>query len=165
MKKLFVGILSLVTMSVLFTSCLKSDNTTYPQPVDPALEKDTIAKFIARHGYNMVEDQNAKGYMYEILNPGSPTDTISNEKPIVTIKYKGTLLNDVVFDESSNAKFDLRLTSLIPGFSHALFKIGKGGHIRFVTPSAYAYGTRSQNKIPANSPLFFDIELIDVTAQ
>ena len=52
----------------------------------------------------------------------------------------------------------------ISAFNFAILSIGKGGHIRLVTPSKYGYGSRASSKIPANSPLFFDIEVVDVTA-
>lgn len=38
--------------------------------------------------------------------------------------------------------------------------LNTGDEIRIVTPSGYAYGNRSQGKIPANSPLDFKIEVL-----
>lgn len=168
MKKLIVGLVSLITFSALFTACMKNDVDNTPRYQDPALEKDSIDAFIAAKGYNMVELKNSgvgTGLKYEILNYGDTTDgLITNEKPMAKVKYTGTLLNGQVFDSAENANWDMRRTSLIQAFQFGLFSIGKGGHIRLVTPSAYAYGSATQSKIPANSPLFFDIELLDVTA-
>lgn len=38
----------------------------------------------------------------------------------------------------------------------------KGNKIRFITPSPYAYDNRSSDKIPANSPLIFEIKVEDI---
>ncbi|WP_442800865.1 FKBP-type peptidyl-prolyl cis-trans isomerase [Sphingobacterium sp. UT-1RO-CII-1] len=35
-----------------------------------------------------------------------------------------------------------------------------GSHFRIITPSIYAYGRSSNGKIPANSPLEFDIKVL-----
>ena len=39
--------------------------------------------------------------------------------------------------------------------------IKKGGHIKLVIPSSLAYGCSGYGTIPPNTPLFFDINLID----
>ena len=171
MKKLIVGLVSLITFSALFTACMKNDVDNTPRYQDPALEKASIDSFINAKGYNMVElkeNNVGTGLMYEILNYGDTTSTgiVSNLRPIAKVKYTGTLLNGDIFDSSTNANFDMRYSqNYISSFNFAIFSIGKGGHIRFVTPSKYGYGNKASSKIPANSPLFFDVELLDVTAQ
>ena len=161
MKRTFLSLMTLFAIAITVSSCLKG--TEPLQPRDPAAEKDTIQKFITSKGYTMVEDENLKGLMYEIVNKGSATDTISKDKPVAVVKYKGMLLNSTVFGESENQSFDLRNAGgLIPSFYTALFKVGKGGQIRFVTPSAYAYGPYVKGSIPANSPLYFEIEVTDI---
>lgn len=169
MKKLTFAILTLITVTSIFTSCLKSDVNTTPL-VQPAAQKDTIQKFITTKGYNMIElkdvNGNATGLMYQVLAIGDTVNNrLSNTKPVGVIKYKGTLLDDTVFDESSNAQFNFATTNFVQAFTFGATYIGKGGHIRLVTPSLYGYGSQAHGKITPNSPLFFDIELLDVKAQ
>ncbi|WP_079715267.1 FKBP-type peptidyl-prolyl cis-trans isomerase [Parapedobacter luteus] len=38
----------------------------------------------------------------------------------------------------------------------------RGGRIRVVTPSYFAYRNGSSGNIPANSPLFYDIEIVEI---
>lgn len=38
----------------------------------------------------------------------------------------------------------------------------KGSKIRVIVPSIYAYGNKSQDKIPANSPLVYEFEILDI---
>ena len=38
----------------------------------------------------------------------------------------------------------------------------KGSHIRVVSPSVWAYGSSSKDKIPANSPLVYEFEVLSI---
>lgn len=191
MKKLIVGIVSLISFSALFTACLKNDNTNYPQPVDPKTEKPKIDSFIKAKGYNMLHEivlkdasnQNVStGIRYEVVGDNWG-DTInfkpSLEKRNIKMKYTGTLLNGTVFDKTQDGSsrtlpLYVRHPStgqdgfpgLVPGLFYVLEKVGKGAHVRVVIPSLYGYANRTDiQAIPANSPLFFDVEIVDVTAQ
>lgn len=189
MKKIFLAAATLFAIALTTTSCLKGGDN-YPQPIDPAKEKDTIQKFIKDKGFNMVElkakpqsggDSIATGIMYEVLSYGDtakfrPADTL----PYVSIDVKGTLLNNTEFlsRTSADTKFPI-LVKVSNGYAiiekpemgyfrgsySILTKIGKGGHIRCVLPSVYAYGPNSSGKVPANSPIFLDYKLVDVTKE
>ncbi|MGO3306332.1 MAG: FKBP-type peptidyl-prolyl cis-trans isomerase [Sphingobacterium sp.] len=39
----------------------------------------------------------------------------------------------------------------------------KGSVIKFVTPSPWAYDAKELEKIPANSPLYFEMEVVDIS--
>lgn len=160
-------------------SCLKNDNTptnTKP-PQDPSLELKTIDSFANAMGYyNMRYDQNLAGFKYEIIDQGDTVNAkLTSSKPVGVIKYIGKMMNGVAFDSSykmtdSSTTFDFSRIQVISAWQYVLtysgskIKIGKGGHIRFITPSKYAYGAYANGPIPANSPLFFDIYLKDVKA-
>jgi FKBP-type peptidyl-prolyl cis-trans isomerase len=50
---------------------------------------------------------------------------------------------------------------MIPGFNEALMLMKKGGKATFVIPPAIGYGEQGGGPIPANTPLVFEVELID----
>jgi FKBP-type peptidyl-prolyl cis-trans isomerase len=54
------------------------------------------------------------------------------------------------------------LNQLIAGWQIGLPKIGVGGRIQLFIPSAYAWGCTGYGAIPADAPVFFDIELLAV---
>ncbi|MFC6103562.1 FKBP-type peptidyl-prolyl cis-trans isomerase [Olivibacter domesticus] len=108
--------------------------------------------------------------------------------PKIEVKYKGQLLNGTVFDQtdeqSTNKKtFIFNLAQdIIPAWTIAFlpqkipyngqdYAVGgltstglkKGSKIRFVAPSPWGYDTRERDKIPANSPLVFEIEVVDIS--
>lgn len=105
------------------------------------------------------------------------------------VKYEGRLVSDgTVFEKTTKTEGDsiaLELNlytgngSFILGWMMAFFPktieidgkdydygivfedgLNTGDEIRIVVPSGYAYGNRSQGKIPANSPLDFKIEVL-----
>ncbi|HDL3860460.1 TPA: FKBP-type peptidyl-prolyl cis-trans isomerase, partial [Mannheimia haemolytica] len=59
---------------------------------------------------------------------------------------------------------EFQLNQLIPGWIEAIPMLKKGGKMEIVVPPALAYGDRAAGKIPANSTLKFEIELLDFKA-
>ena len=88
-----------------------------------------------------------------------PSPTIND---VTMVKIKGTLRNGKVFQ--AEAQGPLEVAGVIPGFTKALLQMQKGGKYHIEIPAALGYGDKPQGEageIPANSDLFFDIELID----
>lgn len=167
MKRIASILSVLAIISFCIVSCVPKTEKPAPPYVDPALEKDTIQNFIARKGFNMKEvkgaDGQGTGIMFEVLD--SSSEKLSKEKPVAHVAYSLRLLNDTLVEHANRDTFNLNEVVLIKPFAYFLQMMGKGGHIRFITPSAYAYGNASSKKIPANSPLYFDVKLLDIKAE
>ena len=109
--------------------------------------------------------------------------------PEVTVKYKGRLLNGTIFDQTDEKEptrtFPLNRTikawqiAFLPkeikynGNKYSLLGLTntglkKNSKIKFVTSSPWAYDIQELKDkegkvtIPANSPLYFEIEVIDI---
>jgi FKBP-type peptidyl-prolyl cis-trans isomerase FkpA len=82
------------------------------------------------------------------------TDTVS-------VLYQGYFVNGDVFDQSSNKPATFPLTGVIAGWQEGIRLFKKGGKGRLIIPSYLGYGSNSQNGIPRNSVLVFNIELTD----
>lgn len=99
------------------------------------------------------------GFFYNILVPGGETHPETHS--MITVKYKGMLLNGTVFDQTEpDEEVQLYLGNLIAGWKIGVPLIGTGGKIVLYLPSVYAYGETSYATIPANSVLIFEIELL-----
>jgi FKBP-type peptidyl-prolyl cis-trans isomerase FkpA len=88
-----------------------------------------------------------------------PSPTISD---VAMVKIKGTLRNGKVFQPE--AQGPLEVAGVIPGFTKALMHMQKGGKYHVEIPASLGYGDKPQGEageIPANSDLYFDIDLID----
>lgn len=107
--------------------------------------------------------RDASGVYYQIINPGTGTETVTLTSTL-KIAYTGRLFDGTVFDSApTNSPFQSSLNSLIEGWKTTVPLIKKGGKIRILIPSYLAYGPTGSGAIPANAPLDFDIELVDVT--
>ncbi|MDC9614694.1 FKBP-type peptidyl-prolyl cis-trans isomerase [Xenorhabdus khoisanae] len=102
------------------------------------------------------------GLLYKVEKAG--TGTTPKESDTVVVNYKGALIDGQVFDSSYERKepLSIRLDSVIPGWKEGLQHVKKGGKITLVIPPDLAYGQASLPKIPANSTLVFDVELLDI---
>ncbi|CAM3233546.1 Peptidyl-prolyl cis-trans isomerase [Sphingomonas antarctica] len=123
----------------------------------------TNEQFFAWHAGQPGVKTTPSGLQYQILKAGkgpSPTDT-----DIALVNYKGALRDGTVFDESKQPT-PFPVTQVVPGFSEGLKLMPKGSKFRLWIPSALGYGERSPDpKLPANSVLVFDVEMIDFRSQ
>jgi FKBP-type peptidyl-prolyl cis-trans isomerase FkpA len=144
-------------MMLGLSSCLKDD---YVDPTVQAENDDaTIVKFIADNKISAIK--HSSGLYYQITQSGSGNMTYS-ANTTVTANYTGRLLSGQVFDKSTTQPLSFRLGQVIVGWQIGVPLIKKGGKIRLLIPSGYAYGPQGSGAIPPNSVLDFDIELVDV---
>jgi len=85
----------------------------------------------------------------------------------VTVHYTGTLENGKKFESSVDRgqpyEFRLGTGAVIKGWDEGLASMKVGGKRKLIIPPALGYGQRgSPPKIPPNSILLFDIELLSV---
>ena len=102
------------------------------------------------------------GLKYVIAKEGKGKLPTSESE--VTVHYVGTLTNGQQFDSSIDrgevATFPLGM--VIPGWTEGLQLMKEGGEAVFYIPSELAYGDRELPGIPANSPMIFWVQLIEV---
>ncbi len=108
--------------------------------------------------------ETASGLLYKIEKAGEGNSPKAEDT--VKVHYKGTLTDGTVFDSSYDRgePIEFQLNQLIPGWIEAIPMLKKGGKMEIVVPPALAYGDRAAGKIPANSTLKFEIELLDFKA-
>lgn len=148
-----------LVISFFCAGCGK-DNGCKPVPVDN--EKAQLEAFNTSIGMNAT--RHSTGFYYEIMAQGSSNKP--QQSSTVYVKYKGTLLDGKVFDQQTNPGLTgFLLNNLIDGWKYAIPLIGKSGKIKITVPSALAYGcqgaTQGTVAIPPNTPLYFEIELVD----
>lgn len=136
----------------------------YDRPQNLGILKNAYAPYIQ---YEILDPGNMGPGTTEVPNAdlggdrsGNTTvyNTLSDTTLIVSCTYKGTLLDGDTFDSTKAGDAYLAfLPEMIASWQVIIGKVGRGGHIRFVTPSIYGYGTIQKPGIPVNSPLYFDV--------
>lgn len=102
------------------------------------------------------------GILYRVVSSG--TGKSPNAGSIVSVFYKGSLINGKVFDSNMSGKVPdaFRLRELIVGWQIALKNMKEGDKWTVYIPAAYGYGPRGVHGIPGNSTLIFEIKLVKV---
>jgi FKBP-type peptidyl-prolyl cis-trans isomerase len=104
------------------------------------------------------------GLKYTVLKQG--TGTVSPKATdTVKVHYHGTLLNGTVFDSSveRGEPISFPLNGVIPGWTEGLQLMKVGDKFKFTIPPDLAYGPNSPSpKIPPNSTLVFEVELLGI---
>jgi len=150
-------LLAAIALVFTFTACQKQD--VYDREAQLQTDREIILKFIADQKLTNVLEND--GVFYQVIKEGTGTESLGLTDTAV-VNYEGRLLSDgAVFDESEDTvKF--ALNSVIEGWQRGLPLIKKGGQIRLLIPSPMAYANFSVGSIPANSPLDFTVDLVDV---
>lgn len=105
----------------------------------------------------------SQGVLVKILKSGDG-DRCPRAGNVVTVNYKGSLINGKVFDSSYDRGYPeaFRLSDLIVGWQIALTQMHVGDHWIVYIPWEVGYGSRANGNIPAYSTLIFEMELVAI---
>ncbi len=105
------------------------------------------------------------GIQYKIIVPGTGATPKATDK--VKVNYRGRLIDGTEFDSSysRNKPSEFILNAVIRGWTEGLQLLKEGGKIELVLSPELAYGDRNSAKIPANSVLIFEVELLEILKQ
>lgn len=102
------------------------------------------------------------GVIVQTLTKGAGAKPTADD--VVKVHYRGTLADGTEFDSSYSrgqpAQFPLK--RVIACWTQALQTMNVGGTARLTCPADTAYGQRAVGKIPANSTLTFEVELLGI---
>ncbi|HWX22012.1 MAG TPA: FKBP-type peptidyl-prolyl cis-trans isomerase [Candidatus Binatia bacterium] len=112
-----------------------------------------------------LSDTNSVEMQYKVITEG--TGEIPKNSDMVSVNYRGTLINGKEFDSSAKhggqpAKF--RVTGVIRGWTEALQMMKVGSKWELYIPSALAYQDRGSMGIEPGSTLIFEVELMGIEA-
>ncbi len=142
------------------------------------MEKEEVALKDYFEQNQLNPEKTESGLFISIHTEGSGEIPVPGDK--IAVNYKGMLLDRSVFDTSiesiarENDLFNENRTyapfefvvgkgQVIRGWDEALTKIKVGTKATIYLPSSLAYGTRgSGGRIPPNSVLIFELELVDI---
>jgi FKBP-type peptidyl-prolyl cis-trans isomerase FklB len=104
------------------------------------------------------------GLQYKVIKKGTGKTPTAADK--VKTHYRGTLIDGTEFDNSYKREPAVfGVVKVIKGWTEALQLMKEGDKWELYIPSNLAYGERGRPKIPANSTLIFEIELLEIVKE
>jgi FKBP-type peptidyl-prolyl cis-trans isomerase FklB len=121
-------------------------------------------EFLVRNGKDKGVVTTNSGLQYKILAAGDKKAPPISPADSVTVDYRGKLLNGTEFDSSyaTGMPATFPVNGVIKGWQEALVLMKPGAKWQLFVPPELAYGARSRPKIPPNSLLIFDVNLLSV---
>lgn len=101
------------------------------------------------------------GLQYKVVKEGQGKSPDIND--VVEIHLKGTLIDGTEFDNSYKRGQSVTFSpqGVIPGWREALLMMKPGAKYKVVIPPELGYKDQPAGKIPPNSVLIFDIEMLN----
>ncbi|HEY1962595.1 MAG TPA: FKBP-type peptidyl-prolyl cis-trans isomerase [Rhizomicrobium sp.] len=132
------------------------------QAADSSLSAEANAAFVAANAKKPGVVTTPSGLQYRSIHTGFGRRPHATD--LVTVNYKGTLINGKVFDATEpGLPAQFTVNKLIPGWTEALQLMREGDEWEIVIPSSLAYGARGAGgAIPPDQTLVFDLTLISV---
>ena len=133
--------------------------------IQKAVDDKALLAYIKQNKLKALKTNS--GLYYVIDKAGNGTHPVATDK--VKVHYKGTLLDGTKFDSSfdRNEPIEFALNGVIKGWTEGIPYFEEGGKGKLLIPSALAYGTNPPpgSSIKANSPLIFDVELLEIVKE
>jgi FKBP-type peptidyl-prolyl cis-trans isomerase len=127
------------------------------------LEDNKNKPGVKTHTVSLPDGKTAE-LQYKVLKEGTGAKPATND--IVTVNYRGTLINGKEFDSSAKrgqpAKFPV--TRVIKGWTEALLMMPVGSKWELYLPAALAYGDNGSSGIEPGSTLIFEVDLVSTEA-
>ena len=124
------------------------------------------AAFLAKNAKEPGVVVRESGLQYKVLKDGA--GPMPKADSIVSVHYRGTLLDGSEFDSSyeRNEPLTLPVGGVIPGWTEALTLMKEGSKWQLFIPAALAYGEAgAPPAIGPNATLLFEVELLSAAAK
>lgn len=138
---------------LLFISCSEDETI-----IDYSVENEQqIIEYIAKHNLNASKSTSGLYYVIDKVGTGDKITATSD----VSVKFKGSLIDGTVFENTEEEIVTFNLQGLIRGWVEGLQLFNHGGEGILLVPAHLGFGDTARENIPAGSVLIFEIEIVD----
>ena len=178
MKSRLFAALTLLFGAFSLLSCVDADQT---QEVILVRDKEAIEKFLKENPISSVKEYSEpiEGFYMFWQVSTKPERNSLLRGDTVSVNYVGKTLNKKIFDTSVEQvardngifsagrkyqplRYAVGYGFTITGFEFAISMMHPGEKATVIFPSRLGYGTQSSGSIPANSPLIFELDIVQV---
>ncbi len=111
-----------------------------------------------------LSDGKTAEFQYKVITEG--TGEIPKSNDMVTVKYRGTLVNGTEFNGSDRqgGQSSFQVNGVVRGWSEALQMMRVGSKWQLFIPANLGYGESMQGGIEPGSTLIYEVELLSIGA-
>jgi FKBP-type peptidyl-prolyl cis-trans isomerase len=158
--KFFVVAASSIVLLAL-TACGPKEPAPPPTPEKSVAEERRESWFGATVAAQPGIEWRSSGLGIEVLQPGSGPVVQRMDK--IRLNYAGRLIDGTVFDRSPAEKPAVfAVQNLVTGLAAGVTTMRAGGKARVYIPPHLGYGGIRAGKIPPNSSLVFEVEVLEI---
>ena len=117
----------------------------------------TIREWIRQENIQYKSTDSGLYYYFENKGQGQKIKYTDS----VTVQFKGTLLDSTIF-EIEKAPVTFAVNEVIIAWKEVLLMSERNAKIKIIVPPQLGYGNHKLDKIPQNSILLYEIEIIDI---
>jgi FKBP-type peptidyl-prolyl cis-trans isomerase FkpA len=152
----------LLPLAIALVSCSSKPDAETSKP-DTGSSTSDSASFLDKAAAEPGAVKTPSGLVYRDLVVGTGPSPKASD--MVTVNYRGTLMDGTEFDASAKhgGPTPLPLNQVIPCWTEGVQKMKVGGKAKLTCPGDIAYGPGgSPPVIPPNATLVFEIELVGI---
>lgn len=117
----------------------------------------TIREWIRQQNIQYKSTDSGLYYYFESKGQGQKIKYTDS----VTVQFKGTLLDSTIF-EIEKVPLTFAVNEVIIAWKEVLLMSKRNAKIKIIVPPQLGYGNHKLDKIPQNSILLYEIEIIDI---
>jgi len=117
----------------------------------------TIREWIRQQNIQYKSTDSGLYYYFENKGQGQKIKYTDS----VTVQFKGTLLDSTIF-EIEKVPLTFAVNEVIIAWKEVLLMSKRNAKIKIIVPPQLGYGNHKLDKIPQNSILLYEIEIIDI---
>ena len=160
-------LLPIICICCVVAGCSKEEIGLAQYKKQAAIDDKIVLDYINANGLSGVAQKvsDTCGVYYVLLEPGQGNDLYTSSTYVTVGDTARVLGQTTPFYKTDNIHPSYQLSQVILGWRLGIPKVHRGGLIRLLVPSRYAYGPYAQSdyKLSANAILDFNIRVYNIT--
>lgn len=159
-------LLPIICICCVMVGCSKDQTGLAHYKQQAAIDDKIVLDYIKANGLDSAKKVSDTSGVYYIIKQAGQGNDLYTTSTYVTVGDTGRVLGQTMpFYQTDNFHPSYQLSQVILGWRLGIPKVHRGGIVRLLIPSRYAYGPYPQPdyNLPANAILDFDIRVYNIT--
>lgn len=156
----------MICICCVMAGCSKDQTGLAHYKQQAAIDDRIVQEYIKANGLDSAKKVSDTSGVYYIVKQAGQGNDLYTTSTYVTVGDTGRVLGQTTpFYQTNNFHPSYQLSQVLLGWRLGIPKVHRGGIVRLLIPSRYAYGPYPQPdyNLPANAILDFDIRVYNIT--